>query len=522
MPTDGEYHSLAGGACEITMQHPIDPAGKWAYLVPEAIVRVPVPEETIENAFTGIEVDLYRTNQSAELRDGPSEPSAITYTEWSYQKAVTTGYSVGDKVTCPGFGNYQCVYYDAGSPQAQVPPYNSAWWKEIAGKTGGAPVLVKLKSGEELYFLYDAGNGWYYMSTPTGIEGYIKSAKVTFIRHITPEETAERTVKDQLFRIKYATVDTKNHKVDVFAEHVSYDLAAILVKDVEISKATPAFAINRVIDGLMTPYRGTVSTNLTTSEYGTYTGKINGKNGIFALLDPDTGIVPAFDARFTRDNWNLFILRRQNRDRGIRLEYGKNVLGITWKRDREGLALRVVPVAKDSKGNDFYLPELYVDSPNIDDYPVPRMYPLRVAGQIGKDDGSGNNTKWTADSLCAEMREKAREVFSVDYKDQIYVEIDVDMELLGDTAEYAWLKKLQHVLLYDIVHAVDERIGLETELTVTDIRWNYITKKIKKVKMCSSMNRMYATVAGYNIGNNSIGAEKLTESAILEIANLLT
>ncbi len=522
-PTYGRGVTVAGGKCSITLRHPIDPEGKWAYLVPEAIIRAPVPEETIENAFAGIEVDLYRTNTSAALRDGPSEPTVITYEAWS----PDGNYPVGKKVTYTyNSKNYQCVYFDETSPYKNVAPPNSDWWKEIARYSPGASVLVQLASGQDLYFLEDAGSGWYYMSTPLGIEGYVKANQVTFIQHMTPEESQERTIRDQLFRITDVTVNTKTMEVEVYAEHVSYDLAAILLRDVQISKATPAFAINRIMDGLMEPYRGTVSTNLTTDAYGTYTGKINGKNGIYAFLDPDNGIVPTFQARFTRDNWDLFILENTHKDRGVRIKYGVNSKGIVWKRSRNNLALRVVPVAKDADGNDYYLPELYVESPDINDHPVKYMYRLSVKGQIGKDDGTGTNTKWTAETLCDEMRTKAQELFDVDHADQIYHEITVDSEQMGDTEEHAWMRDLQHVLLYDTVHADDERVGLENvPLEVTEIEWDFVTQrppKITKIKVSTAIDHGLTTVAGYNIGNNSIGAEKMTEAAIQEIANLLT
>lgn len=516
-PTEGRLRTVAGGMCEITMKHPIDATGKWRFLVPGAIVRIPVPEETIGNAFVGLDVDLYRTNRSTALRAGMSEPTSISYPEWNYM----TEYSVGSKVTCSGWGNYQCLEYDGGSPQIMVPPYNSSWWKKIADSTSGSAVLVQLSSGEDLYFIQDEGNGWYKMSTPMGIEGYIRSSYVTFVRHVTPEEADERTVRDQLFRIKSVTIDSEDMELNLYAEHVSYDLAAILIKDTKISKAQPTMAITRIMEGLMMPYRGEVATNLATSS-GTYTGSLNGKNGIFAFLDPDNGIVPQFKARFSRDNWDLFVLQMSHPDRGARLRYGKNVRGISWKRSSESLVTRVVPVAKDKDGNDLYLPELYIDSTHIGEYPVVMMQRLSVKGQIGKDDGTDTDTKWTAETLYDEMRTKAKERFTVDHADEIYQEITVDFEQLGDTAEYPWLKTLEHVLLYDLVKAEDERIGLETELTVTELEWDYIRKKITAVKVSTATDYGLQTVSGYNIGNNSIGSEKLTEAAITEIANLLT
>ena len=516
-PIDGKLKMVANGAYEITMRHPIDPDGKWEYLIPGAIIRAPVPEETVENAFIGISVDLYRTNTTAELRESANGPSPITYPEWYWQDP----YVVGSRVTCTGFGNYKCIEYDATSQQIEVPPYASSWWVEIASSTSGAAVLAQLPPGQDLYYLEDAGGGWYKMSTPMGIEGYVQSAQVTYVRHMTPEETDERIIEDQLFRVKHVTIDTDEMIVTVYAQHVSYDLAAILVRDVKMSKAAPAMAITGIVDGLMMPYPGQIATNLTTDENGTYTGAINGKNGIFAFLDPDSGIVPTFDARFARDNWDLFILKKTETDRGVRIRYGKNAQGISWKRSIENLVTRVVPVAKAQDGSDLYLPEQYVDSPKIHDYPVIYMQRLAVKGQVGKDDGTGSGTAWTEAALYDEMRAKAYERFTVDHADIVYTEISVNFEELGDTDEFSWLKGLEHVRIYDVVTAEDPRVGLEEALTVSEMEWDIIRRKVTAIKVATNLNATTANVAGYNITNNSIGSEKLTESAITEIANLL-
>lgn len=517
-PTEGRLHMVAGGACEVTMKHPIDPEGKWAYLVPGAIIRCPVPAETIENAFIGIDVDVYKTTASAALREGMSEPTVISYEE--FDAAHIPRYTVGDRCTVSFMDKNYELYQDYDFVYAPTPYNNPEYWKTISRYTTGSPILVQLSAGAELYFLEDMGNGWYYMSTPMGVEGYIRSSRVTFDRHITPEESGEQVIRDQLFRIKNVSVDTRNMEATVYAAHVSYDLSAILVKEVSLSKASPSMAITRIMDALMMPYRGSVATNLTTDENGTYTGAINGKNGIFALLDPDAGIVPTFKARYTRNNWDLYILKDRKRDRGVWMAYGKNVRGITWKRSDESLVTRVVPVAKDTKGADLYLPENYVDSPNINDYPVIMMQRLAVRGQLGKDDGTGTNTKWTSETLFAEMRAKAEERYTVDHADEIRVEITVDFEQLGDSVEYSWLKGLEQVCLYDTVHAMDERIGLETALQVTEIDWDIIRRKITGVKVATGTDYGLATVAGYNMSNNSIGIEKLTEAAVQEIANL--
>lgn len=515
IPTEGRYRTVAGGRCEITMKHPIDATGKWRFLIPGNIIRVPVPEETIENAFVGVDVDLYRTSMNAALREGMSEPQSYSYPEWDH---VYT-YTVGSRVTCTGWGNYQCLEYEPGSQQAMVPPYNSVWWKQIPSESYGSPVLVWLPGGAELYMIEDQGNGWYKMSTPMGIEGYIRSVYVTYVQHVTPEAADERTVTDQLFRIKSVTIDSSQMLLNLTAEHVAYDLSAILIKDVSLSQASPSMAITRVVDGLMQPYRGQIATNLTTEENGTYTGSLNGKNGTFAFLDPDSGIVNTFKARFARDNWDLFVLKKAETDRGCRLRFGKNLRGVNWKRNVDSLVTRVVPVAKDQDGEDLYLPEMYTDSTHIGDYPVVMMQRLQVKGQIGKEDGAGGT--WTAETLYEEMRTKAQERFTVDKADLVYQEITADFEQLGDTVEHPWLKDLEHVLLYDLVTVEDERLGLAQSLAVTELEWDFIRRKVTALKLSTASDHGLQTVAGYNIGDNSIGSEKLTEAAISEIARLL-
>lgn len=514
-PLSGTARNVAGGNYDMQMVHPIDPEGKWTHLVPGAIVKIPVPVETIENSFSGYDADIYKTTGNAELREGPSAPTRITYQEW----VAGTTYSVGDKVTVTttGHRNFQCIYFDSSSPVVMVPPYNSSWWKQIPDTTSGSPVLVTLPTGSELYFVEDYNTSWYKMSTYYGLIGYIQKNKVTFDRHVEAEENQPRVIKDQLFRLKEPTIDNDAQTVTVTGQHVSYDLAGDLIKDISISQAGPALALGRMMEGLMIPYRGTVATNLTTEENGTYTGEIKGKNGIFALLDPDKGIVSKFNARFARDNWDLFVMQRVSTDHGYRIRYGVNARGITWKRSSTNLVNRIVPVAKAEGGEDLYLPEEWVDPTPASTYPVTIMERLNVAGQVGKDKGTGDGSTWTEEDLLDEMREKAGERFSVDHADQISEEVTIQIEPLENTAEYSWLKGLKTIALYDTVKAEDVRIGLEKTLYVSEWEYDFVKEKITGLKLSNIQDFGGRTVTGYNIQSNSIGAEKLTDEVKNEI-----
>ena len=517
MPTSGSVRQIAAGNYTLDLVHPIDAYGKWEHLVPEAVIRAPIPQETIENAYSGLEADLYVTTEKAALREGPSEPQTITYSTWS----ISAYYSVGSKVTWNN-KNYQCNFYDETSPYAHIAPPSCPWWSEIARTTPGSPLLINLKANSKLYLVSDYDTNWYEMTTLYGLQGYIKKSQVQFVKHLTPDETGPREIDTQLFRIKTVVVDTKRMEVSVSAEHVSYDLNGILIDRVKIERQAPVYALAWIENAFMMDYEGMIATNMTDTGDVTYTGEISGKSGMYALLDPDKGVVSTFDAKFTRDNWDLFVMEKTNENRGFRLVYGNNIQGISWKKDSTKLITRVVPVAKDENGDDLYLDldgARWVDSEDIEEYPRIRMERIKVEGQVGKDDGSETDTVWTTEALRAEMEKKAQSRFDVDKVDRMIHEITVDFTMLGDTEEYSWLRNLQNVLLYDQVLAIDERIGLSVTVTVQELEYDIIHKRITALKLTNVEAYNVKNVSGFNVVNNSITGEKLTDEASENIRN---
>lgn len=508
-PTKGSVRLMAGGSLDLTMDVPMDAEGKWKHLQKEAVVKAPVPKETITTAYTGLEADVYVTTETAALRSGPSEPTTITYPLWSQN----TAYSPGDKVTAGGH-NYQCNYWDGTDPQSIIPPYASRWWSRIADKTSGSPALVNMAAGTELYYVSGPDDGWYVMCTTYGLEGYIKSTQVEYDRHMEPGEIKPRVIKDQLFRIKKVTVNSENQTVSVNARHVSYDLNGVLIDNLKIVRKGPAESLAWIQQAFMMPYRGIIATDMVTNEDKDYSAEISGKNGMYALLDPDRGVVSCFDAEFRRDNWDLFVMAKTETDRGFRIRYGNNMKGISWTDSSEPVILRVVPVAKNEDGSDLYLdPVKWVDSEDISSWPVVYMERLKVNGQVGKDDGSETDTTWTVETLRAEMEKQARARFEIDKCDKGLEEITVDFEMLGDTAEYPWLKDLQSILLYDTVIAINERTGISVSVTVSELEYDIVKEKVTGAKMTNVKHYGVKNVNGFMVLDNTITGDKLTDEA---------
>lgn len=508
MPLDGKVRMVAGGNYDLQMVCAMDPEGKWQHLIEEAVVKAPVPKETIENAFAGLDVDVYVTTEAAALRSGPSEPHTITYSSW----VPGTSYAVGAKVTNAN-ENYQLNQELTGN-EIYTAPGSSGKWAKIARTAPGSPMLANLKTGAELYYVSGPADGWYTMSTTYGLEGYIKSSQVEYEKHLTPEELQPRIITEQLFRIKTVNADTSARTVTINARHVSYDLNGVQIDRVKIVRKPPAESLAWIQAGFMMDYRGVIATNMISSDDASYSAEISGKSGMYAILDPDKGVVPTFGAEFRRDNWDLFVMAPTNTDRGFRIRYRNNMRGVQWKRDTTKMITRWVPVAKNEDGSDLFLdPVRWVDSTHRDDYEVVYMDRLKVAGQVGKDDGTETDTKWTIQTLRAEMEAQAQSKFDVEHTDEPVHEITVAFEMLGDTAEYPWLKDLQSILLYDTVIAIDEDRGLSVSVTVEELEYDIVKKKITAAKLTNVKAYNVKNVSGFNVLNNTITGDKLTDEA---------
>lgn len=509
-PTECTVSEQAGGSYELSLRHPMDPRGVWKLIQPGDIIKVPVPVATIESAIAGENVDIYRvTSSGAAIRAKPSAPTRITYQAWYASVYVPSG----EKVTFEN-QNYQSIlslYDEAG---LIPPPQYPAGWQKIPNYTSGSPALTNPAVGDELYLVSEYNAYWYYVQDHKGIQGYIQKSYVEYVRTEQVEEIPERTVSEQLFRIYEIDVETKPRTLQVRARQVSYDLAGNLVKDCAITAAEPAVAFARLRAALLFETDSTIATNLDETA-GKFSGDFSWKNPINALLDPDGGLVSYFKAKLIRDNWDIFLNKNTDTDRGVRLRYGANLRGVTWKRTSDRLINRVMPEAQKANGEALHLPEVWIDSPILETYPVINTEFLKINGKIGGDDGDGGT--WTEETLLEHMREQAERRFSVDNADKVSVELSVDFTLLGDTLEYRQYAGLQKLFLYDQVSVIDPVAGIDARIQVASYEWDAIHQRYSKMTLASVFDYGGRDVSTYNLRPACVNYDKLSSEAISRI-----
>ena len=521
MPTAAKVSEEAAASYELQLIHPIDERGLWRYLVPGNIIKVPVPAAHIESAVRGENVDVWKANNAATLYASPKAPSKITYQGW-YPDMADNGLTIGMKVTAvvssSGGGNfttknYQLTTMPHGNDAYKSPRDLPSCWTEIPSETPGAASVTTLKADTEFYLVSEYNEYWLYVQTAKGYQGYIQKSYCSFVRTETVEDEPERDITNQLFRIYNVQTDTAKKTVTLSARHVSYDIMGNLVGECVLNNASAQTAVSRMHGALYTEVESTIATNIPTDQED-YSATLTWKNPVSALLDPDSGIVPHFGAKLVRDNWDFFIYENKETDRGFRIEYGKNLIGVTWKTAADKLVNRIIPVAQKADGSELLLPEIWLDSPIIDSYPVINMEQLKVDGKVGGDDG--HDGTWTEEALLEHMRQIAIKRFD-DGCDKAEIEIKVDFIMLGDTEEYAQYKGLQKLFLYDTVSVRDPNVGLDMSLQVVSYEWDAILQRYQSITLGKVFSPVRRTVASFNISKGCVSFDKLSQDAINKI-----
>ena len=347
-PTECKFEETANGDSLVTMTHPIDEFGKYTALVRDNILVIPVPVRTTPEIQNGSCVTTVWTYKVKPLNQLTSKNQRTLYksSSGSGKRKVM---NAGDIVTV--------VYQPKDTA-------NISRWK------------VKSKYG----------TGWI---DPNGFE-LITEHKIEDNANAIQEVQSPWMITDQLFRIY--EVERGLEKVTVSARHITYDLLYDAThyyygSDQAVSLQTTLDNILGKSYGFQTRFHA--YTNVTNTQTGL---SFRGKNEIECFLDPEDGVCAKFDVDMIRDNYDLYFLHDPGINRGVRIQYGKNLTGISYKDNTEELVTRIIPTGETKNGEEFFLAgpveQQCVDSKYINDYPIIHVYYMKCENCkiVDKDD----------------------------------------------------------------------------------------------------------------------------------------
>lgn len=490
---DAEFNLKAGEFGELTFTHPVDPYGKWKALVNGAILKTMVPMRLCpglkENGTYISTVDKYTVSVTAtKLQRYIYSGNGLTKNGKKQDGKKKKLLKVGQAVTVTGVA-------DASD--------SSSRYKVKLGKVSG--------------WMERAGLTLTQQNVPVEQdEGGLESTEPSY------------AVRQQLFRIydvNPQTSDSDPGSIEVHARRIVYDLLGNISIYKNNGSLTCRTACENVLSSAVMPHDFTVFTDIGDSHVGFDAMNIN---PIAALVDPENGVTARWGAEIVCDDYEIYVLRRAGLDRGVHIEYAKNLIGVDLSEDVSNVATAIRPAGEDKNGNVLYIGGSVVNGRHVynggtqlptgyhfyikpdgtvngaivvradyDNESLPRIHFEEVSdAKVGK-----NKNDVTVAIARQMLVERAVELFNGGC-DVPEISMSVDFVMLGDTAEYAQYKHLEPLFVYDTVHIHDRRVGVKSDIDLTEITWLVRPERVSAAEF-GALKDMTASISGWQISSVS-------------------
>lgn len=281
----------------------------------------------------------------------------------------------------------------------------------------------------------------------------------------------------QAFRI--VTVEhALNGLLRVKALHLSYDLAKVLIADTNI--------VNKDANQALLQLRGATNppnafTALSSFNATPRTVRVVRQSVLEGLMD--TGGDNTFAARYggemLRNNLHFEHRTRLGSDQGVTIRDRKNLTGYQATIDYTHTLTRILPVGYDG----LLLPEKYVDSPRLNDYPKPLVGVVKFdhikAQKPGEEPREG---ELPLKQAHAALRQAAQAAFN-DGLDLPAASFEVNFIDLTSTREYQNTAQLEKVVLGDTVTVIHTDYKAHLKARIVGYTYNPATRQYIALKL---------------------------------------
>jgi len=313
---------------------------------------------------------------------------------------------------------------------------------------------------------------------------------------------------EQLFRIKIVEKDLK--KITITAQHIFYDLLNNFLEDVYPQSLTAQAFINHLISNANFSSQFTAYSNIT----GTKSARYVRKNPVEVIMgDLDNSVLNLFGGELKRDNFTINLLTRLGNDNGVKILFGKNIKGIDITIDITNMATRIMPQGFDA----LLLPEKYIDSPLINNYPTPKIAKLEF--EDVRYDPTGQEGYADIQDAYTALRDKVQQQFDLGI-DKPQVNIKVDWVELSKTNEYKNYVNLERVNLGDTITA--NILGVDYQTRVISTTYDVLKEQIEKFEIGTFKTAITKTISQLMYDVETIVPSTILEEAQLQATELIT
>ena len=336
---------------------------------------------------------------------------------------------------------------------------------------------------------------------------------------------ANDTSEPQLFRIYKSSKPLKGI-VTYSAEHISYDLNGIPTLGFSVKNVTPQAAITRAIQDAGLPSAFTAISDISTLNSSTILTPCS----VRAILGGQAGsVLDVWGGEFEFDNFVVKLHKHRGSDRGVSIEYGKNLKDLKQEANIADCYTHLMPYARysqDGEGDEKI--EVYV-------YLSEKVLPLNNAENIGHSkayimdftDRFGEGEAVTEEAL----RAKATAYAAAAELGVPKVNITVSFIQLWQTEEYKNIAPLERVMMCDTVAVRFSKLGVTARAKVIKTTYNTLEEKYDSVELgdakssfADTINKQQAAIEEIktSVQKGQAAATEQLKKAIANATSLIT
>ncbi|MDN5402871.1 MAG: phage tail protein, partial [Lactococcus sp.] len=277
--------------------------------------------------------------------------------------------------------------------------------------------------------------------------------------------------------------------VSVLCYQISYKLAFNSINDTNIVNKSGQNALAQMSNATQYHHSFTFSSDIST----TATSRVVRKNPIEFLLDTglDNSFVNRWGGHIVRHNFNIAMNSAYGSNKGYTIRHKKDLKGYEAEFDESTVITRIRPVGYDG----LLLPEIYVDSPLIDNYTEPRIQQIEYSDVKVKQKSDDEEGFSTPELAYAELRRLANLEFSKNKVDVPSFSCKVEFVNLKDTQEYKDLKSLKQILAGDTVKVIHAEDNFNIEAQMVEYKWNPLNQSYISITLGNYTKSFASTVS---------------------------
>ena len=305
----------------------------------------------------------------------------------------------------------------------------------------------------------------------------------------------------QLFRIKRVIKDFTT--IEVYAQHIFYDLLNNFLLDTAPTNLSCQSFGEWILSKTNFATDFTFTSDISNSASARYVRR----NPVEAIMgDMDNSMVNLFGGDLLRNNFTISLLASRGNATGETLIIGKNIKEIKITLDSTSVITRVLPLGFDG----LMLPEVYIDSPNIDNYLTPRIAKVEFSNIKYDPESQEEGVYTNIDDAYNALRAAVEQLY-VDGIDEPIINVKIDWVELSKTKEYENYQSLERLHLGDYVTA--QILGENYSTRIVKTTYNVLTDSVDKFEIGTIQRNI-----GTSVNINTQRTEQISVTSILQSA----